>query len=162
MNPQIVKGVTPTDVAKYFLARSNQDGDLISPLKMQKLVYYAYVWTLVRKNKKLFGENIEAWPSGPVVPSLYKDLKKYGSSPIDVRYLGITNESELDSIFSKFPDDVKPVLDKVYEDYITKSAFELVAMTHSEKPWREAREGLNPTDSSNNPILDKTILAQYA
>lgn len=157
----ITNTITPSDVAKYFLYRSVKDGDLVSPLKMQKLVYYAYVWTLVKNNRKLFGENIEAWPSGPVVPSLYQELKSYGSAPIDEKYLGVKNETELGAIFSKFPTDIKDTLDVVYENYMTKTAFELVTLTHSEKPWVETRKGLSATERSNRAISDDLIIRQY-
>lgn len=153
--------ITPSNVAKYILFRALQDGELISPLKMQKLVYYAYVWTLVKNKKRLFEEKIEAWPNGPVVPSLYQELKSYGSQPIDENYLDVETEDELNSVFNNFPREVKSVLDEVYETYMTKTAFELVVSTHSEKPWLEARDKLGPTEPSNNPISDETILREY-
>lgn len=160
-NIQGINKINPSDIAKYFLYRSMQDGELVSPLKMQKLVYYAYSWTLVKNNKKLFEEKIEAWPSGPVVPSLYRELKNYGSAPIDENFFGVKSEKELEPIFSKFPKDVKATLDQVYDNYMTKTAFELVTLTHSEKPWREARDGLTSTAPSHNPISDTTILKEY-
>ena len=50
------------DVAKWFLAKGNKD---ISPKKLQKLVYYAYAWTLTLLNNssddlenKLFEDRI--------------------------------------------------------------------------------------------------------
>lgn len=158
---RITKTITPSDVAKYFLYRAVQDGELVSPLKMQKLVYYAYSWTLVKNKKKLFNEKIEAWPSGPVIPSLYQELKNYGSAPIDEKYLGVTSEAGLEAVFSKFPNDIKVTLDKVYESYMTKTAFELVALTHSEQPWTEARKGLSATEASNKSISDDLIIQQY-
>ena len=51
---QTTNTIIPSDVAKYFLYRAIQDGELVSPLKMQKLLYYAYSWTLVKNKKKLF------------------------------------------------------------------------------------------------------------
>ncbi|KKQ36482.1 MAG: hypothetical protein US54_C0066G0006 [Candidatus Roizmanbacteria bacterium GW2011_GWA2_37_7] len=138
-----------------------QDGDLVSPLKMQKLVYYGYVWTLVKNKKRLFNEKIEAWPSGPVIPSLYRELKGYGSAPIDESFLSVKNEQELETLFSKFPKEFKTTLDEVYENYMTKTAFELVTLTHSEKPWLEARDGLPATQTSNNAISDDAIIKQY-
>lgn len=151
--------VLPSDVAKYLLYRSFQDGELVTPLKMQKLVYYAYVWTLVRNGKKLFDESIEAWPQGPVVPSLYRTLKRFGSSPIGEAFIG--TEADFEKTVSKFSPDVKATLDNVYEEYMTKTAFELVALTHSEKPWLEARDGLVPTQASNVVISDDTIIQSY-
>jgi uncharacterized phage-associated protein len=60
------------DVAQYFLAKAGEDaGDLISNLKLQKLVYYAQGFALVLLKKPLFPQCIEAWIHGPVVPALY-------------------------------------------------------------------------------------------
>ena len=61
----------------------------------------------------------------------------------------------------KIPDDVKETLDKVYKNYMTKTPFELVVLTHSELPWQEARKGLTSTEPCNSVISDKTIVAYY-
>lgn len=151
--------MTAQDIAKYYLARASSDGDLISPLKMQKLVYYAYVWVLVQTNgQRLFSQNIEAWPNGPVVSDLYRDLKVYGSMPISDEYVGdiSTLQQAIDN------SGYKEILDDVYERYMPKSAFELVTLTHTEEPWNEARRGLEPTDSCNVALKDSTILTAYA
>lgn len=153
--------INPSDVAKYFLYRSMQDGELVSPLKMQKLVYYAYALILAKKGKKLFDEKIEAWANGPVVPTLYQELKRYGSSPINEDYLGFSSEEDVAEFMQKFPEEVLDSLDKVYSEYMTKTAFELVVLTHSEKPWVEARKGLKNTEASSNPISDELIVEQY-
>jgi len=148
----------PSDIAKYFLAQAINDGELISPLKMQKLVYYAYVWYLVITKGKLFNEPIEAWPMGPVSPSLYGELKQYGSSPIPEEYLG--GEKGLEQLLAKL-NGQSELLRKVYEKYDTLTAFELVVLTHSEKPWVEARKGLKPEEQSSKPIADNDILSFY-
>src|SRR5262249_25701125 len=150
-----------TEVARYFLLRGLGDGDTISPLRMQKLVYYAYVYTLVKNSKKLFGEQIQAWKNGPVVPSLYSALKCYGSMPIPEEFLGeLTDEDNFDTwINGIFPEDVVDTLDGVYQTYMAKTPFELVMLTHSELPWRNARKGLSASDSSTNAITDEDILA---
>lgn len=145
------------DIARYYLIRASEDGDLITNLKMQKLVYYAYAWVLVRQGKRLFNEPIEAWPNGPVVRSLYQDLKKYGSMPISDEY--VINGEEL--VRRITVNGVKDDLDAVYEEYMPKAAFELVALTHSEKPWLEARQGKSATEASSEQIKDETIRATY-
>ena len=149
---------SPTDVARYFLYRATQDGDLITNLKMQKLVYYAYAWTLVKNGQQLFDEPIQAWPNGPVVPSLYRQLKQYGYSPIDEEFIDAESEEEL---LARFPPDVLETLAAVYETYGPQSAFQLVVSTHHEKPWMEARKGLGPTDRSEQTLSDGHILDEF-
>lgn len=146
------------DIAQYYLMRASEDGDLITNLKMQKLVYYAYAWVLVRQNLKLFADPIEAWPNGPVVPSLYHDLKQYKSMPIPDEY--ISNSAELSDRIAN--SNFKDNLDAVYEEYMPKAAFQLVALTHSERPWLEARQGKSATEASSEKIKDSTIRATYS
>src|SRR5690606_17024633 len=70
-------------VANYFLSQSNADaGDLISNLKLQKLVYYAQGFSLALLDEPLFEDEIEAWMHGPVVPALYREFKTHGSAGI--------------------------------------------------------------------------------
>lgn len=154
--------ITAGDVARYFVLKTTQDGELISPLKMQKLVYYAYAWHLAHTKEKLFSEHIEAWANGPVVPSLYRELKVYGFSPIDPeKYAGVSSRKNVENIVHKFSDRTRKILDDVYEKYQTMTAFELVVLTHQEKPWREARKGLAPDETSSATISDEHIFEQY-
>lgn len=46
-----------TDIVNFFLSRSS-----MSPKKLQKLLYYAYAWTLSLLNDKI-NEMVEAIPS---------------------------------------------------------------------------------------------------
>ena len=66
-------------VAQYLLSLVNQDnGDTISNLKLQKLLYYVQGYYLAYFNKPLFNEKIEGWTLGPVVPVVYTEYKQYG------------------------------------------------------------------------------------
>lgn len=155
--------ISPKDIANYFLMRTAEDGELITPLKMQKLIYYAYVWYLIKKGRKLFHESIEAWANGPVVPSLYHELKHYGSTPINAEeYTGMKTQTQADVFTQQFTPELIACLCEVYDKYQTKTAFELVVATHGEKPWIEARKGLAPHDISSSPILDEHIIAEFS
>ncbi|MFI5270942.1 MAG: Panacea domain-containing protein [Candidatus Saccharimonadales bacterium] len=151
-----VLNMKPEVVAKYFLLKAAQEGEPITQLKLQKLVYLAYVNALL-KNKKLFNENIQAWANGPVVPSLYKLLRKYGYNPIGEDFY----KTDINKLLAELK-DVQPILDEVFDEYAPKSAFELVTITHNDGAWSKAREGLKPTEISANPIKDEYILAAYS
>ncbi|OQY42717.1 MAG: hypothetical protein B6240_13665 [Desulfobacteraceae bacterium 4572_87] len=51
-------------------------GDLISNLKLQKLVYYAQGFYLALYDEPLFNEPIEAWTHGPVIRELYRSYNE--------------------------------------------------------------------------------------
>jgi len=121
------------DVAAYFLSLAEEDaGDLISNLKLQKLVYYAQGFHLAVFDKPLFPEDIQAWEHGPVVPELYHHYKHHGAGPIpppEVFDFSILNK------------DNRELLDEVYSVLGQFSAWKLRNMTHEEPPWREAYNG---------------------
>lgn len=121
------------DAAVYFLSLSDtQEGELISNLKLQKLLYYAQGVHLALHDTPLFGENIEAWAHGPVVPEVYRKYKTYGDNPIRLQ--------DTDEVvnFSKIEQEV---LDEVYQVYGQFSAWKLREMTHDEAPWKNSPQG---------------------
>jgi uncharacterized phage-associated protein len=81
-----MKGVLVSEVVNFILVLGDQydDGDPISPLKLQKLLYYCQGFNLGAYNHPLFKEDIEAWEHGPVVVSVWRSYRIYGSRAIDV------------------------------------------------------------------------------
>ena len=74
---------TIENIAQCFLYLDDtHEGDGISNLKLQKLVYYAQGFYSAMFDKPLFNNTISAWIHGPVVEDLYHDYKQYGSNPI--------------------------------------------------------------------------------
>lgn len=127
--------LTCHDVAKYFLSLTDEDsGELISNLKLQKLVYYSQGFHLALYGEPLFREEIEAWMHGPVVPELYHSFKEYGSGPIP---------KPVDVDFDIYPPKVKELLNDIYEVYGQFSAWKLRNLTHSEPPWINAEKSFN-------------------
>ena len=138
------------DVANFFLAKES-----MSPKKLQKIVYYAYSWTLALLNddennlqNKLFPNRIEAWVHGPVVPDLYQKYKSYGWSNIP---------KNTDFLPLMFNFDEIDVLNQVWDVYGKYTANELEMISHKESPWIHARKGLAAYSSSSNVIEDKEI-----
>jgi uncharacterized phage-associated protein len=149
------KEVTSLDVAKFFLTACDVDtaGDLISNLKMQKLVYYAQGFHLAMFNKRLFDEGLEAWMHGPVSPSLYHELKRFGLGAIELDKIG---DIDLD-VFTK---EQKYLLEDVYRNYGQYSAWILRNMTHKELPW--AKVTRNGRDvGSGKPIPDSLLIKYF-
>lgn len=150
---------TPQHIANYFLDRAATEGKAITPLKLIKLVYVAYGWVLALLGVRLFGERIEAWKHGPVIPSLYHEFKYFGKDPITSRALNVDDAFEFGGeeprINEKSP--ILPILDKVWAAYRRFSGWALREKTHAlGTPWCETYvAGLN------RPIEDDLIAPHY-
>ncbi|MBO9483109.1 type II toxin-antitoxin system antitoxin SocA domain-containing protein [Salinisphaera sp. G21_0] len=133
-------------VAAYFLNKANSDdaGDLISNLKLQKLVYYAQGFSLAIFDHALFTNTIEAWQHGPVVPELYHRFKSFGSGAIET-----PDEFNPESLSA----DEQGLLDEVYDVYGQFSAWKLRNMTHDEPPWKDA--------AKNGELISQQSMADY-
>jgi uncharacterized phage-associated protein len=132
---------TASQVADYFLNFCHEHGDVLTNLKLQKLVYYAQAWYLALHGKPLFSERIEAWVHGPVVPPLYVRLKQFGWNAIT-----------LEPACPNFTNGTRKHLEEVFTVYGQYTAWDLERMTHQETPWRNARKGLSPDDEGHQEI----------
>ncbi len=118
------------NVAKYILNMANNEGDLITNLRLQKLLYYAQAWYLVNFDRPLFDDTIKAWTFGPVVGSVYYIYKKFRHTPIDYK-----NKEDIGKLFSE---QDKEFLAEFYGVYSNYSAHDLLNMSHNDAPWIEA------------------------
>lgn len=113
----------------YIVQENYEAGDIISNLKMQKLLYYAQGYFLASYKTPLFLDRIEAWKYGPVVKSVYDRFAKYERLAIDFKELENYNAS----IYTKEHLDFLPF---IFNKYNSLSAWELVQKTHNEI-WKE-------------------------
>lgn len=145
--------VTVHDVANYFLSKLNaSEGSSITPLKLQKLVYYAQAWSLVWDDKPLFSESMEAWAHGPVNRDLYYQYQDYG-------WRNIEPVEKVDlSMFSKEQIETMDVIWSDYGDYDGKY---LERLTHQEDPWIEARKDCLPGEYCDNIISVSSMKNYY-
>jgi len=146
--------ITPADIADYFIALANETGDVMTNLKLQKLVYYAQAWYLAINKKPLFDEDFEAWVHGPVIPALYQTYKVNGSQPI-------ISEVTISEVSKRLNPSVVKFLDEVAGVYMTFNAYALEAMTHQETPWIEARSGCDSDQSCTEKITKESMIAFY-
>lgn len=130
------------DVARYLIYLSyNVRIESLTPLKMQKLLYFCQGWSYVWDEKPLFNQKFEAWQYGPVNPDVYDYFKAYRAGEIP--------EHE-GSVPHNLTEDEQETIEVVWKKYCEKSAFGLVEMTHEAGPWKDAYE--NDVDISNREI----------
>lgn len=115
------------EIAKKIIAKTDvEHGDTISNLKLQKMLYYMQGFHLAFFDTPLFDDDIFAWQYGPVVPSVYKEYKRYDAKAISLPEGNII----------RLTDDEETVFDNVYAEYGQFSAVALMNMSHAEIPWR--------------------------
>ena len=120
---------TAHDIANYFLFKAAKEEELLSNLKLQKLVYYAQGIHLAHYGTPIFRDIIKAWAYGPVVPTLYRVYKQYGAGgvPADESF----NPKNIDK-------DMREFLDEVYKAFGQFSATRLMDFTHTDQCWKDA------------------------
>lgn len=118
--------------------------DLMSNMKLQKMLYYQQGFHLAQFGTPLFDEDIEAWMYGPVVPSVYEKFECYGRNGI---VPDENNEFRLSG-------DELELFAQVYDVYGKYSAYGLMNLTHQEDPWKST-----PTGKGN--IISKEKMMEY-
>jgi len=134
------------DIANKLLirAKNNENGDLMSNMKLQKMLYYQQGFHLAYFGTPLFDEEIEAWMYGPVIPSVYDHFKNNGRQGIDP---GEGQEVPLES-------KEETLFNEVYKVYGAYGATGLMEMTHRETPWKAT-----PTGVGN--IIRKNLMESF-
>ena len=133
-----------SNVAKYFLWLVDPEvGEMMSNLKLQKLLYYSQGFHLAMYGSVLFDEDILAWEHGPVVESIYRAYKIYGAQ-------GIPIPDDLDDLCLN--ETETNLLKEVYDVYGQFSAWKLRNMTHSEQPWIE---------TPRNQPIDRALMQSF-
>lgn len=121
------------DIANNIILRTDgEKGDIISNLKLQKLLYYMQGYHLAFFNEKFFEDHLEAWTYGPVVPTAYHRFKEFGPKAI------ILDPNEYQEI--ELNPAQEDMFNQVLNEYGKFSAIKLMEMTHKETPWKEAFE----------------------
>jgi uncharacterized phage-associated protein len=126
-------------IAKWFIAWAEAEEEELSNMKLQKLLYYAQGHHLARYQAPLFGDQIQAWSHGPVVPPVYRAFKDSGRSSIQLPETDSFAWDQVDSSTTEF-------LSMVWNTYGGFSAGRLRNMTHEEPPWAKNWRGDNERD----------------
>lgn len=123
----------------------------ITPLALQKALYYIQGFYRAFMNAFLFPEDCEAWVHGPVYREIYNRYSSYRFDPIE-------SNGEFD--VSVFADAEKAVIDSVIQNFCCYSGKILERFTHSEMPWIKTRGSL-PADAHSNRIITKEDIGEY-
>lgn len=139
---------TAKKIAEYIISYFSNiptnpiEGDLTN-LKLQKLLFYTQVLSILRTGKVLFDNTIEAWEYGPVVPDVYREYKSYGRNVLETTSPNLLFE----------PANKKIIIDEVIKDKGRFTGITLMEMTHQLDSWKLAR-------NSEDKIITQDLILQ--
>lgn len=132
-------------VAQYLLERRHAAGAGLTPLQLTKLTYIAHGHMLARFMRPLYDEEVQAWPLGPMIPSVYRAVRHFASRFIDA----VPGAPEV-----VFDYREKQIMDWVADAYGGLDGIVLSgAMHHPGTPWRTTRDLFDRNGPISNDLL---------
>ena len=131
----------PVDIANTFIQLADERGVTVSNLKVQKLMYFAHARLLALHGEPLVNEEFQAFPYGPVIWAVYKELKHYGPS-------AIKEPIQVDKVAQIDPQSMRAIKWS-FDTFGSIHPLKLSDMTHREgAPWRQTKKkgGRIPND----------------
>ena len=119
----------------------------VTPLTLQKLLYYIQGNYAAIYDKPLFDAPCEAWVHGPVYRNVYNLFRDFKYNPIDDDRFVPLKERAL-----PLTPEAKEVVDRVLDTFGMYSGKVLESITHKEDPWLDARKGFLPDETSHAEI----------
>lgn len=152
-------------VANTILDEAEGREILLSPMKLQKLMYLAHGYYIAVTGQPLTDEDFEAWQYGPVSPTIYHEFKDFGASPIKTgkratrRYW---DNGEVNSDTPTIPESdrrARAVINFVLNTYGGRSAVYLSDLTHKVgSPWEHVRSA---APLRRNSKIDNSLIRDY-
>lgn len=155
------------DVATYCGLVLLKEGMTVSPLKLQKMLYYIQAWMMVFfDHQLLFDDKPQAWVNGPVYPMVYDRFRSIGCYDMMTKGDFIQEGTLSENIVAyekrlELTERQLEVLHRLIAIYGAKNQDQLVFMTHCEDPWSIARGDLGLFENSNNPISFDDMYLYY-
>lgn len=138
------------DICRYIINYSNEKEYGVSNLKLQKLLYFvqAYYLCFSHSKERCFREDIEAWGSGPVVPSAYCEYAAYGCGSIpEIHSYFVYGTSLWNTVRVPYSSEMiykrdKAIIESVVDKFADYSSVDLMQLTQNQSPWKMAyRQG---------------------
>ena len=123
----------------------------ITPLALQKALYYIQGFHFAFYRTFLFPEDCQAWTHGPVYRDIYFRYRDYRFDPIE-------KTATFDA--SVFSASEKAICDSVINNLCCYSGKILERFTHNEAPWLTTRGDL-PDSAPSDRIIEKSVIGAY-
>lgn len=127
----------------------------VTPLALQKLLYFIQGIYMVLLEKPLYEEDCMAWVHGPVYEDVYDLFRDFKYNPIEDDRFAIFKDR-----FEELNEHEKKVINLVINTFGKYSGKVLEDITHEERPWKNARVGYEASEPSRE-IISKDEIKNY-
>lgn len=129
----------------------------VTPLMLQKTLYYIQGVSLALRGVPMFEEDCQAWVHGPVYPEVYDLFRDFRYNPIeDARFALVDGTTDM------LTNEEKRIINLVVNTFGLYGGKTLEKITHNELPWKEARRGYGDTIPSNVELSKESIKEYFS
>ena len=128
----------------------------VTPLMLQKLLYFIQGIYSALYGKPLFEEDCRAWVHGPVYPEVYTLFRDFKYNPIDDVRFGLLKGAD-----DVLTEEERDVIDRVVNTFGIYGGKVLERITHNEGPWKSARKGYGDQVPSSELVSKDSIRKYY-
>lgn len=136
-------------VAHHVITCCNKQGDWISNLKLQPILYFIQAEFLVTSNYPCFKDELKALDFGAVVPSVHNQYNLFGAAPIPLNLC-----KSLIPYYASISINDKIMIDTVISVAMQYTASQLAQIVRNQAPWKNAYRRGSGSVISNNSILN--------
>lgn len=143
---------TIKQVAEYIIYFASEEGNCVSNLGLQKILYFLHYLFLTENNQKLTEDTyFEAWKYGPVNPQIYYDYSIHGGFSI----FPFKEPEDYQKIDQYIGESLKGKLKKL----LRFTAWELVVISHTKgDAWDLVyKDGNGSRDRMNDDLIKENI-----
>jgi len=136
------------DVAEAILQRTGP----LNPITLHKMLYFVKSWSLGWNAGPVFRDAMQAWANGPVVPAVYQRHRRQG----------LVNPGEIEPDPEQIDAKTRQIINNIVDFYRRYTPDQLIALTHHDSPWRNARarDGALPGERSA-AIIKRADMREY-
>lgn len=161
LQSEVIVGVTEMCIsaANFIINKTNQYNEdkslteqiFLSSKRLQKLLFFSDVLYMVENDgESMFDDDFYAWPSGPVIPSVYRKFMQYQDGAMR------PNDDEDHTSLSR---EMENVITRVLNDTNSLDTINLIEKSHENgTPWQRI---YNKNDTEYNRKIDKIKIYNY-
>lgn len=143
--------VNAQTVANTILMLSFKEKNLITLMKLQRIIYLVYKEYLKTTNCPLFSEQFEKWQYGSVLPSIHYKFKRFGADFIDRFSRDAMGNVEIINIESNT--EIAKIIENVWNKYKNYHVYQLSALVCKDRgAWSKATNYILKDEDIKNEL----------